>query len=143
VKLRNAVGAGLLSLCAVAGVASPVYAAQAAQPQAAQPQAAQPQAALKVDKCAVHVNIPHPKAGQTETLTVTSTAGKSSVQVKIFYKTVTHTWNFNTPASTKTTFKFGVGRPTKNYRVNLDGKVTVAPKGYKTGATCTTSFVPQ
>ena len=128
-KLRNAVGAGLLSLFAVAGLAGPVYAAQAGQTQAVQPQTA-----LKVDKCAVHVNIPHPKAGQTETLTVTSTAGKSSVQVKIYYKTVTHTWNFNTPASTKTTFKFGVGRPTRNYRVNLDGRGTVAPKGYKTGA---------
>jgi hypothetical protein len=138
VKLRNAAGAGIISLFAVAGVASPVYAAQAAPAQAAQPQTA-----LKVDKCAVHVNIAHPRAGQTETLTVTSTAGKSSVRVKIYYKTVTHTWNFNTPASTKTTFEFGVGRPTRNYRVDLDGTVTVAPRGYKTGATCSTSFVPE
>jgi hypothetical protein len=127
-KLRNSIGAGLISVSAVAGLVSPVYAAQAAT--------------LKVDKCAVHVNIPHPHAGQRETLTVTSTAPKTTVQVKIKYKTVSHTWKFTTPASTKTTYQFGVGNPTKNYRVTLSGTVIAVPKGYKTGSTCSTSFVP-
>jgi hypothetical protein len=127
-KLRTAFGAGLISVSAVAGLVSPVYAAQAAT--------------LKVDKCAVHVNIPHPHAGQRETLTVTSTAPKTTVQVKIKYKTVSHTWKFTTPASTKTTYQFGVGNPTKNYRVTLSGTVIAVPKGYKTGSTCSTSFVP-
>jgi hypothetical protein len=128
-KLRNAIGAGLVSVSAVAVLASPVYAAQPAT--------------LKVDKCAVHVNIAHPHAGQKETLTLTSTAPKTTVQVKIKYKTVSHTWKFTTPASTKTTYKFGVGDPTKNYRVTLAGTVTAVPRGYKTGATCSTSFVPE
>jgi hypothetical protein len=135
VKLRNAVGATVIALLSAAGLAAPAYAA----PQA--PQA--PQAALKADGCAVHVNILHPHAGQTETLAVTSKVGKTTVQVTIRYKTVTHVWKFTTPASTKATFQFGVGRPTKNYRVNLAGKVIVAPRGYATGSTCATSFVPE
>ena len=127
-KLRYAVGAGLISASAVAGLVSPVYAAQAAT--------------LKVDGCSVHVNIAHPHAGQRETLAVTSTVAGTSVQVTIKYKTVTHVWKFKTPKSTKTTFQFGVGDPTKNYKVTLAGKVTAVPKGYKAGATCSTSFVP-
>ena len=127
-KLRTAFGAGLISVSVVAGLVSPVYAAQAAT--------------LKVDKCAVHVNIAHPHAGQKETLAVTSTAAGTTVQVTIKYKTVTHVWKFKTPKSTKTTYQFGVGDPTKNYKVTLAGKVTAVPKGYKAGATCSTSFVP-
>jgi hypothetical protein len=127
-KLRNAIGAGVVSACVVAGLVSPVYVAQAAT--------------LKVDKCAVHVNILHPHAGQKETLAVTSTAAGTTVQVTIKYKTVTHVWKFKTPKSTKTTYQFGVGDPTKNYKVTLAGKVTAVPKGYKAGATCSTSFVP-
>jgi hypothetical protein len=129
VKRRNVIAAGVVSACAVAGLLSPVYGAQAAT--------------LKVDKCAVHVNIAHPHAGQKETLAVTSTAGGTTVQVTIRYKTVTHVWKFKTPASTKTTYQFGVGDPTKNYKVTLAGKVTAVPKGYKAGATCSTSFVPE
>ena len=128
-KLVNAIGAGAVSLLAVTGLAVPAYAA--------------PQAALKADGCAVHVNIPHPHAGQTETLAVTSKVAKTTVQVTIRYKTVTHVWKFTTPASTKATFTFGVGRPTRNYRVTLSGKVTGVPSGYRAGATCATSFVPQ
>jgi hypothetical protein len=128
-RLRNAVGAGVIAVSAVAGLVSPVYAAQAAT--------------LKVDGCSVHVNIAHPHAGQRETLAVTSTVAGTTVQVTIRYKTVTHVWKFKTPKSTKTTYQFGVGDPTKNYKVTLAGKVTVVPKGYKTGATCSTSFVPE
>lgn len=128
-KLKNAAVAGLIAVGAAAGLASPAYAAQPA--------------AAKTDKCSVHVNIAHPHAGQHETLTVTSTAGGTTVQVKIKYRTVSHTWKFKTPASTKTTYSFGVGNPTKNWRVTLAGSVIAAPKGYKTGATCSTSFVPE
>jgi hypothetical protein len=127
-KLRNAIGAGIISVSAVAGLVSPAYAAQAAT--------------LKVDGCSVHVNILHPHAGQKETLAVTSTVAGTTVQVTIRYKTVTHVWKFKTPKSTKTTYQFGVGDPTKNYKVTLAGKVTAVPKGYKAGATCSTSFVP-
>jgi hypothetical protein len=47
------------------------------------------------------------------------------------------------PKSTKTTFQFGVGNPTKNWKVTLAGKVTAVPAGYKAGATGGTSFVPE
>jgi len=128
-KLRNGVVAGLFAVSAVGVLAGQAHAA--VRP-----------AAAKVDKCSVHVNIAHPVAGQTETLTVTSTAAETTVQVTIKYKTVTHVWKFKTPKSTKTTDRFGVGDPTKGYKVNLSGKVIAAPTGYKTGATCSTSFVP-
>jgi hypothetical protein len=128
-KVRNAIVAGIISVSAAAGLASPAYTAQAAT--------------LKVDKCSVHVNIAHPHAAQKETLTVTSTAAATTVQVTIKYKTVTHVWKFKTPKSTKTTFQFGVGNPTKNFKVTLAGKVIGVPGGYKTGATCATSFVPE
>jgi hypothetical protein len=129
-RIKSALAAGLVSVSAVAGLVSPAYAA--ARP-----------AAAKVDKCSVHVNIAHPHAGQKETLTVTSTAAGTTVQVTIRYKTVTHVWKFKTPKSTKTTYQFGVGNPTKNWKVTLAGKVTAGPAGYKTGATCNTSFVPE
>ena len=128
-KISKSLSAALFSISAVAGLFIPAYGAQAAT--------------LKADKCSLHVSIAHPHAGNTETLTVTSTAPKTTVQVKIYYKTVTHTWKFTTPASPKTTYKFGVGDPTKNYKVNLKGVVTGAPKGYGVGATCSTSFVPE
>jgi hypothetical protein len=129
VKLRNAIVAGLVSVAVVGGLVSPAYAA---------PQAA----ALKADQCSVRVNIPHPHAGQRETLTVASTAAGTAVQVTIKYKTVTHVWKFATPSAAKTTYQFGVGRPTKGYKVTLAGKVTASPKGYQAGATCSTYFVP-
>jgi hypothetical protein len=129
VRLGSILAAGTISLVAAAGLAGPAFAATPA--------------ALKVDKCAVHVNIVHPHAGQRETLAVTSTRAKTTVQVKIKYKTVSHTWKFVTPASTKTTYQFGVGDPTKNYKVTLTGTVIGAPAGYKTGFVCSTSFVPE
>lgn len=137
VKLRNGTVAGVISVSAavglagVVGLASPAYAA---------PQSA---AALRADKCSLRVNIPHPHAGQVETLTVASTAAKTTVRVKIKYKTVSHTWKLTTSATAKTTHRFGVGDPTKNYKVTLAGTVVGVPRGYAAGATCSTSFVPE
>lgn len=131
-KLMKVVTAGAISVAGLAGLASPAFAAQATA-----------SATVKTDKCAVHVNIAHPHVLEYETLAVTSTAPKTKVQVHIYYKTVSHTWNFTTPASTKTTYQFNVGHPTKNYTVKITGKVTGAPKGYAAGAACSTSFVPE
>jgi len=131
VKLKSALVAVPAGLIVIAGLTSPAYAA---------PRAAD---ALKVDKCSLHVNIPHPTAGQRETLTAITTVGKTTVVVKIKYKTVSHNWTLKTAANKKATHAFGVGRPTPNYKVTLSGKVTAVPKGYKTGATCATSFVPK
>ncbi len=132
-RLRNVIGAGSLSVFAVAGLAGQAYPAPAG--------AAHP-ATAKADKCSVHVNIAHPVARDYETLTVTSTAAQTTVRVTIKYKTVSHTWTLRTPASKKTSHRFNVGHPTVGYRVRLAGTVTAAPRGYKTGATCSTSFVP-
>jgi hypothetical protein len=129
VRLRNAIVGGTISMAAVAGLVGPVYGAQASP--------------LKVDKCSVHVNIAHPVARDYETLAVTSTAAKTTVQVKIRYKTVSHTWKFTTGSNDKAAYQFNVGHPTVNYKVTLAGTVIGAPKGYKTGATCSTSFVPE
>jgi azurin len=128
-KLRTGIAAGLTALSAAALLASPAYAASPP--------------ALKADKCALHVNVPHPVAGDTETLTVASTAAGTTVRVKISYKTVGHTWTFKTPAGKVAAYKFKVGRPTPEYKVKLAGTVTAAPKGYKAGAVCGTSFVPE
>jgi hypothetical protein len=130
VKLRSVVFAGAISVLAVAGLVTPATAAQRVA------------GALKADKCSLQVNIPHPHARQTETLTVTTTAAWTTVQVKIQYKTVSHNWKFETVGNKEAVHAFNVGHPTKGHRVTLNGKVTKAPRGYKTGATCGTSFVP-
>jgi hypothetical protein len=62
---------------------------------------------------------------------------------RIHYKTVSHTWKLTTDSSKKAYHSFNVGRPTKHYRVTLNGTVIAAPRGYHTGATCNTSFVPE
>ena len=130
-KLSSAFVAVPVGLIAIAGLVGPAHAAT------------QTAATLKADRCSLHVSIPHPKAGQRETLTATTTVGKTTVQVRIKYKTVSHNWTLKTGASKRATHVFGVGRPTPNYKVTLSGKVTAAPKGYKIGATCATSFVPK
>ncbi|HUN33253.1 MAG TPA: hypothetical protein VMU95_14670 [Trebonia sp.] len=124
-KLRNAALVGAVALSSVAGVAIPAHAGT-----------------LKGDGCALHVSIAHPHAGQYENLVVKSTVAKTRIQVKIKYKTVSHTWDFTTGSNRQTTYRFGVGDPTKNYQVTLSGKVISAPRGYATGAACNTSFVP-
>jgi hypothetical protein len=134
VKVRNALIAGAISISAVAGLVSPVYGAQASTLKAD---------TLRADRCSLSVNIARPRAWNTETLRVASTAARTTVQVRIRYKTVSHTWPLTTAANGRTYHSFGVGRPTRNYRVTLAGTVIRAPRGYRTGATCYTSFVPR
>lgn len=124
-KLRCAALVAAMSLASIAGASIPAHAAT-----------------LKRDGCSLAVSIAHPHASQYETLTVKSTVAKTRVQVKIKYKTVSHTWDFTTASNRQATYKFNVGHPTKNYRVTLSGKVINVPKGYQAGATCGTSFVP-
>ncbi|HEX4832896.1 MAG TPA: hypothetical protein VH478_17580 [Trebonia sp.] len=126
--IKGAALAGAISLSALAGVGL------AGSPASA--------TALKADGCALAVSIAHPHAGQTETLTVKTSVASTHVVVKIHYKTVSHTWNFTTPHDRESVYRFGVGRPTEGYRVTLAGSVTTAPKGYRAGATCSTSFTP-
>ena len=124
-KLRSAALVGAIALTSIAGVGIPAHAAT-----------------LKRDGCSLGVSIAHPHAGQYETLTVKSTVARTRVQVKIRYKTVSHTWDITTGSNREGTYRFNVGHPTKGYRVTLSGDVINAPRGYQTGATCSTSFVP-
>jgi len=114
-----------MSLASVAGAGIPAHAAT-----------------VKRDGCSLGVSIAHPHARQYETLTVKSTVARTRVQVRIRYKTVSHTWDFTTSSNREVTYRFNVGHPTENYRVTLSGRVTSVPAGYQAGATCSTSFVP-
>jgi hypothetical protein len=128
VRFRHALVPAAVALTAAATLASPAYAASPA--------------AAPTDKCSLHVNIPHPVAGDEETLKVTSTTANTVVKVVIQYKTVSHTWRFSTGPGKQAAFPFGVGRPTKGWKVTLSGTVVEAPGGYKHG-TCQTDFVPR
>jgi hypothetical protein len=124
-KLRSVALVGAIALSSIAGASIPAHAVM-----------------LKRDGCSLGVSIAHPHAGQYETLTVKSTVAGTRVQVKIRYKTVSHIWDITTGSNRQGTYRFGVGHPTRNYRVTLSGEVINAPRGYSTGATCSTSFVP-
>jgi hypothetical protein len=127
-RLRNIIAASVISVSAAAGLAAPAYAA----------------APLKADACSLHVSIAHPHARQEETLTAATTAGGTTVRVRIRYKTVSHLWTFTTAAaSARASRTFGVGRPSPGWKVTLAGAVTAAPEGYRTGAVCATSFTPR
>ena len=127
-KLRNAIGAGLVSVSAVAGLVSPAYAAQAAT--------------LKVDKCAVHANIAHPHAGRRdaggdEHCGRDDRAGNDQVQDGHARLEV------QDPQEHEDHVPVRRREPDQELQGDLAGKVTVVPKGYKTGSTCSTSFVPE
>lgn len=127
-KLGTAALAAVISLTAAAALGGPASAASQAP---------------RADRCSLHVSIPHPHARQTEKLTAVTTAGGTTVRVRIAYKTVSHVWRLKTSASRRAAHSFGVGRPTKGYEVTLKGTVTAAPRGYRTGAACATSFTPR
>jgi hypothetical protein len=124
-NLRSVALVAAISLASIAGASIPAHAAT-----------------LMRDGCSLGVSIAHPHASQYETLTVKSTVARTRVQVKIKYKTVSHTWDFTTASNRQATYRFSVGHPTRNYRVTLSGVVINAPKGYQAEATCSTSFVP-
>jgi hypothetical protein len=97
---------------------------------------------LRPDRCSMGVSIAHPHAGQYETLTVKTTAPRTGVQVRIQYKTTSHVWSILTGSAGRATHRFDVGRPTHGFPVRISGTVQSAPRGYATGATCGTSFIP-
>jgi len=125
VRIGNIIAAGVITVSAAAGLAAPAYAAP-----------------LRADECSLRVSIAHPHARQEETLTAATTAGGTSVRVRIRYKTVSHTWTLTTGAGARAVHRFGVGRPAPGWKVTLAGTVTAAPEGYRTGAACETSFTP-
>jgi hypothetical protein len=98
--------------------------------------------ALRPDRCSMAVSIAHPHAGQYETLTVKTTAPRTTVQVRIQYKSTSHVWSIVTGSTGSGTHRFDVGRPKPGFPVRISGTVQSAPRGYATGATCSASFIP-
>jgi hypothetical protein len=135
-KVKNAAIAGVVSLAAAAALSSPAYAAtQYHNPNAP--------AHLRSNGCTLSVTDRHPYPREWETLTVQTDAGRSVVDVQINYRTVSHLWTIITNKYGVGNHTFNVGHPTRRYRVTLFGKVVRSPRGYRTGATCYTSFTPR
>jgi hypothetical protein len=80
--------------------------------------------ALKADACSLSVGASHPK------------------DYTFHYKTTTPSVTVETGTRGSDTYSRYISGATPGYRVSVSGKVTAVPKGYKTGATCSTSFTP-
>jgi hypothetical protein len=158
VKLRTGIAVGIVSLAAAAGLASPAYAAAVPGPPppphgpvppppappgppAPHRHHHQPPPPRAADNCWLDVNNGHPGGPGWETLTVHSTVARTTVQVDVSYWRSSRTWDFTTGRDGRAVYQFNLGRPARGTRVTLVGTVTGAPRGYRTGATCVTSFV--
>lgn len=140
-KIKSVIVAGALSLAAAAGAAGPAYAA----PHHPGPRlpAPRPVAARAVDGCAIAVNIARPLPGQVETVTVKSSVPGTTVRVAVRGLAAAPARFVTTPASRTATEMFRVdvrGRLVPS-PVTLVGTVVRAPRGFRVGATCSTTFV--
>ena len=98
--------------------------------------------ALKADACSLSVGASHPKDYTHEKIYVHTSRGYTHVKLTFHYKTTTPSVTVDTGARGNDTYSRYISGATPGYRVRVSGKVTAAPKGYKTGATCSTSFTP-
>jgi hypothetical protein len=98
--------------------------------------------ALKPDACSLSVGASHPKDYTHEKIYVHTSRGYTHVRLTFHYKTTTPTVTIDTGARGNDTYSRYISGATPGYRVRVSGKVTAVPKGYKTGATCSTSFTP-
>ena len=98
--------------------------------------------ALKSDGCALSVGASHPKDYTYENVYVRTSAAYTHVRLTFHYKTTTPGVTVETGAGRSDTYSRYISGATPGYRVSVSGKVTAVPKGYKTGATCSTSFTP-
>ena len=164
-KVRNAAVAGAISLAAAAAFSSPAYAATqhhhptpppppghhhpAPPPPPGHHHPAPPPPPRrhqntplapshpKHDGCSLSVSHPRPRPGDQETLTVQTDAGRSVVQVS--YRGG-RGWTLVTGRNGLAFGSFNVGNVPRHRTVTLVGEVVGAPRGYRTGATCYTSF---
>lgn len=97
---------------------------------------------LKADACALSVGAAHPKDYTYEHVYVHTGRGYTHVKLTFHYKTTTPTATVKTGARGYYTYARYISGATPWYRVSVTGKVTAAPSGYRTGATCSTSFTP-
>ena len=97
---------------------------------------------LKADACALSVGASHPKDYTYEHVYVHTSAGYTHVKLTFHYKTTTPSVTVETGRRGYDTYSRYISGATPGYRVSVTGKVTAAPRGYATGATCSTSFTP-
>jgi hypothetical protein len=99
--------------------------------------------ALKPDACSLSVGASHPKDYTHEKIYVHTSRGYTHVRLTFHYKTTTPSVTIDTGAGGNDTYSRYISGATPGYRVRVSGQVTAVPKGYKTGATCSTSFTPE
>jgi hypothetical protein len=121
----------LTSTAAVATIGAGVLAAAPAQA-----------AALKADACSIWVGASHPKDYTYENVYMHTGRGYTHVKLTFHYRTTTPSVTVETGARGNDAYSRYISGATPGYRVSVSGKVTAAPKGDRTGATCSTSFTP-
>lgn len=97
---------------------------------------------LKADACSLSVGASHPRDYTNENVYVRTSGGYTHVKLTFHYRTTTPSVTVETGRRGHDTYSRYISRATPGYRVNVTGKVTAAPRGYRTGATCATSFTP-
>jgi len=97
---------------------------------------------LKADACSLSVGALRPKDYTHENVYVHTGRGYTHVKLTFHYKTTTPSVTVETGARGYDTYSRYISGATPGYRVNVAGKVTGAPSGYRTGATCSTYFIP-
>jgi hypothetical protein len=98
--------------------------------------------ALKADACSLSVGASHPKDYTHENVYAHTSRGYTHIRLTFHYRTTTPAVTVETGTRGYDTYSRYISGATPGYRVSVSGKVTAAPKGYKTGATCSTSFTP-
>lgn len=97
---------------------------------------------LKADACSLSVGSIHPRDYTYENVYVHTSRGYTHVKLTFHYKTTTPSVTIETGTRGYDTYRRYISGATPGYRVSISGKVTAAPTGYQTGATCSTSFTP-
>lgn len=97
---------------------------------------------LKADACALSVGAAHPADYTYEHVYVHTGHGYTHVTLTFHYRTTTPSKTVETGARGYDTYARYISGATPGYRVVVSGKVTSAPSGYRTGATCSTAFTP-
>lgn len=121
----------LASAAAVATVGGAVLAAAPAQA-----------TTLKADGCSLSVGASRPADYTNEHVYVHTGRGYTHVTLTFHYRTTTPSKTVETGTRGYDTYARYISGATPGYRVSVTGKVTSAPSGYKTGATCSTAFTP-
>jgi len=135
-KVRNVAIAGAISLAAAAALSSPAYATT-------QHHHPNPPSHSRPDGCQLSVSNPRPHQGDEETLSVWTQAGRSVVEVQVNFRHNPRVWTIPTDRNGQAFRDFNVGNAASHRTVTVVGEVIAAPRGYRAGATCYTSFTPR